>query len=72
MTGNKKSRKSDEQLDRRGRELVRASVSDETEIEAASSSPFLYTRIRARINAELERRVAGGVDDDQRPQEVVP
>ena len=57
MIGNKKSRKSDKQLDRLGRELVRASTSDEVEVEAAASSPFLYTRIRARINAELERRV---------------
>ena len=57
MIGNKKSRKRDEQLDRMGRELVRASVSDEVEVEAASASPFLYTRLKARINAELERRV---------------
>src|SRR4051812_12904732 len=57
MIGNKKSRKRDEHLDRLGRELVRASTSDEVEVEAASSSPFLYARLRARINAELERRV---------------
>src|SRR5689334_20816587 len=58
MTGNKKSRKSDERLDRAGRELVRASASDETETGAVASSPFLYTRIRARINAEREKRAA--------------
>ena len=57
MTGKKKSRKSDEQLDRLGRELVRASASHEVESEAAASSPFLYTRLRSRINSELERRV---------------
>lgn len=57
MTGNKKSRKSDEQLDRLGRELVRASASNEVESEEAASSPFLYTRLRSRINSELERRV---------------
>lgn len=56
MTGKKKSRNSDEQLDRVGRELVRASASHETEAEASASSPFLYTRIRARIAAEQERR----------------
>jgi hypothetical protein len=56
MTGNKKSHKRDEDLDRVGRELVRASTSDEVEVEAAASSAFLYTRTRARINAELERR----------------
>ncbi len=56
MTGNKKSLKGDDVLDRVGRELVRASISDEVEVEAAASSAFLYTRTRARINAELERR----------------
>jgi hypothetical protein len=56
MTGNKKSLKEDGVLDRVGRELVRASTSDEVEVEAAASSAFLYTRTRARINAELERR----------------
>ena len=56
MTGNKKSRKQDEELDRLGRELVRASTSNEVEVEAAASSAFLYARTRARINAELERR----------------
>jgi hypothetical protein len=56
MTGNKKSLKGDGVLDRVGRELVRASTSDEVEVEAAASSAFLYTRTRARINAELERR----------------
>ena len=56
MTGKKRSRHSDEHLDRIGRELVRASASPETEAEASASSPFLYTRIRARIAAERERR----------------
>lgn len=57
MTGNKKSRKRDEELDRVGRELVlRASASSAAEVEEAASSAFLYTRTRARINAELERR----------------
>jgi anti-sigma-K factor RskA len=56
MTGKKRSRNSDEHLDRTGRELVRASTSPETEAEAFASSPFLYTRIRARIAAERERR----------------
>src|SRR4051812_27904428 len=56
IIGNKQSRKSDEQLDRVGRGLVRASASNEVEAGAAASSPFLYTRLRSRINAELERR----------------
>jgi hypothetical protein len=57
MIGKKKSRKSDEQLDRMGRQLVRASAENEVEAESVASSPFLYTRLRSRINAELERRV---------------
>lgn len=50
----------DAHLDRMGREIVRASVSNDTEAEAAATSPFLYTRLRARIAAERERREASG------------
>ncbi|HYJ46905.1 MAG TPA: hypothetical protein VEV81_09850 [Pyrinomonadaceae bacterium] len=56
MTGKKKSRMSDEHLDRIGRGLVRAAASNDLESEAAASSPFLYTRLRSRIGGELERR----------------
>lgn len=59
MAGKKTQREADERLERLGRELVRASASDETEAEAAASSPFLYARLRTRINAEAERREAG-------------
>lgn len=59
MAGKKTQRELDERLDRLGRELVRASASDETEASAVASSPFLYARIRTRINAEAERREAG-------------
>lgn len=45
-----------ERLDRLGSEIIRASSLNETEAEAAVSSPFLYTRLRSRIAAELARR----------------
>jgi hypothetical protein len=59
MVGKKSNRESDERLDRIGRALVRASAANDVEADAASSSPFLYTRLRARINAERERLEAG-------------
>jgi len=59
MFGKKKHRGFDEQLDRVGREIVRASAKNETEAESASSAPFLYARVRARIAAERKRREAG-------------
>jgi hypothetical protein len=45
-----------EQLERLGRVVVRASAANEAEAEAVAASPFLYTRLRARIDAEQERR----------------
>lgn len=59
MFGKKKHRGFDEQLDRVGREIVRASGKNETEAESAASAPFLYARVRARIAAERRRREAG-------------
>lgn len=56
MVGKKRDRELDERLDRIGREIVRASASNETEAEAAASSPFLYARLRSRIAAEREKR----------------
>jgi hypothetical protein len=50
---------SDELLDRLGQELTRARVASEEEIEAAATSPFLFTRVRACVAAERERREAG-------------
>jgi hypothetical protein len=48
---------SDERLDSFGRAIVRASASrSEEDADAVASSPFLYTRVRARIAAERERR----------------
>ncbi len=46
----------DEKLDRFGDELLRAFEAGDAEINAAATSPFLYRRIRARIEAE-ERRL---------------
>jgi hypothetical protein len=44
-----KNPQNDEQLDRLGKLVLRAAAADEQEIEAASTAPFLFTRIRARI-----------------------
>lgn len=56
MAGKKNSHGSTERLDRIGRELVRASASNESAAEAAATSPFLYTRLRSRIATELGQR----------------
>ena len=48
----------DERLDQIGRDIIRASAMNEQEAEAAAS-PFLYTRIRSRIDAERARREEG-------------
>jgi hypothetical protein len=55
MVSKKKDREMDERLDALGRGLVRASAANEEEADAVASSPFLYTRLRARINVERER-----------------
>src|SRR5215813_7610991 len=47
----------DETLNRFGGELLRAFEAGEAEISNAAESPFLYRRIRVRIEAE-ERRLA--------------
>ena len=59
MVLKKRDRSSDERLDRVGRKLVRASAMNEREALAAASSPFLYARLRSRINAERDRREEG-------------
>ncbi|MDT4896946.1 MAG: hypothetical protein QOH25_2023 [Acidobacteriota bacterium] len=59
MVGKKNSRSSDEHLDRIGRELVRASAANSDEAETVATSPFLYARLRSRINNEREQREAG-------------
>jgi hypothetical protein len=59
MISKKKDHDGDERLDRIGREIVRASAVNETEAEQVATSPFLYTRLRARIAEERERREEG-------------
>lgn len=56
MFGNKRERVADEQLDQLGQQIVRASSGNEAEAAAVGASPFLYTRLRARISAERARR----------------
>jgi len=45
-----------EELDRAGRLVLMAAAANESELEAAASSPFLFTRVRAAINEERRRR----------------
>lgn len=59
MFTNKRLYNSTERRDRIGREVLRSAALGEDEAEEASSSPFLYARVRARIAAERERRAAG-------------
>jgi hypothetical protein len=48
-----------EQLERLERAILRASAANEAEADAVASSPFLYTRLRARIADEQARRAGG-------------
>ncbi len=56
MFGRNNNRVSDERLTRLGSEVVRAAASNEGEAETIAASPFLYTRLRARIDGERQRR----------------
>jgi len=53
------SQKTDE-LDEAGRRVLRAATASLEETEAAASSPFLLTRIRAAIREEARRRAEAG------------
>lgn len=57
MWNNNKTRFQDEKLDRFGDELLRAFEASEAEINNAAASPFLFRRIRARIEAEQRRQM---------------
>lgn len=60
MIGNHKKGEPGERLERFGQAIVRASAeAGNAEAEAVAASPFLYARVRARINAEEERRAGG-------------
>lgn len=50
----------DEHLDQLAKAVARASGISDDEAERISSSPFLHTRVRARIEAEQRKRVAQG------------
>ncbi len=56
MLFDKRDQARDDRLDRAGSEFVRAAGLSEIESDAAASSPFLYTRIRARIDGEQQRK----------------
>ena len=45
-----------EELDRAGKLILMAATASESEIEAAASSSFLFTRVRAGISEERRRR----------------
>ena len=45
-----------EELDRAGKLILMAATASESEVEAAASSPFLFTRVRAGINEERRQR----------------
>ena len=59
MLKKRKDRRLNERLAKLGREMVRASATNEGVAEEASSSPFLYTRLRSRIVEERRRREEG-------------
>ena len=59
MAGEKIANARRESVERVAREVVRASAAGEVEAEAAADSPFLYARVRARIEEERRRREEG-------------
>jgi len=54
------NQQNEEQSDRAGRLVLLAATRNDQEVEAAASSPFLYTRVRARIKDEERRREESG------------
>jgi anti-sigma-K factor RskA len=59
MAGEKMKDARRERLERVAREVVRASAAGEGEARSAADSPFLYARVRARIEEERRRREEG-------------
>jgi len=49
------NRQTNEQLDRAGRLVLLGAIGSEAEIEAAASSPFVFTRTRAAIGEQHRR-----------------
>lgn len=56
MFWKKREKIPDDRLDRVAREITRAAISEDA--EETVSSPFLYSKLRARIRAEQERRAS--------------
>jgi hypothetical protein len=50
----------DSKFERLEAELFRALEANEAEVEAAANSPFLYQRLRTRLDAEIKRRSEPG------------
>lgn len=55
-----KKHQENEELDRLGGLVLRAAAQAETETDAIADSPFLFTRVRARIEEEQRRRDEAG------------
>ena len=55
-----KKHQENEELDRLGGLVLRAAAQAESETDAVSDSPFLFTRVRARIAEEQRRRDEAG------------
>ena len=49
-----------EELDRLGKIVLRSAVAAEEDVEAAATSPFLFTRVRAAIAGEQRLQEEGG------------
>jgi hypothetical protein len=56
MFSRKRRRTPDERLDGIGKSVVRSGGISDDETEAIVASPFMYARLRARIEAEQQRR----------------
>jgi hypothetical protein len=56
----KRNSQNNEHLDCAGKAVLRAAAADEQEIDRVAESPFLFTRIRARITEQLRENESGG------------
>ncbi len=52
----KANSQNNEDLDRAGRVVLKSAAADAETVEAAATAPFLFTRVRAAIKEERERR----------------
>lgn len=59
MAGERRDDARKGRLERVAREVVRAAAAGEDEAQRVADSPFLYTRVRARIEEERRRREEG-------------